>query len=98
MDKNCDKIKDICKNCKKCNNNPNEHWNEFPQDCPLSGYIFLRQEKDMEDVRRAKEELLTCSVLKQKTITPGELNKIVRKEQLLNKFIAEFHNYGSKNW
>lgn len=88
------KIKDICRACGKCNSNPERHWEEFPSDCVLSARIFLKREKDMESVRKAKEELLNLRVEHLRNGT----NYITPRERQILKLIEKYMVYGAKDW
>lgn len=88
-----EKIKDICRECKKCNFNPKDYWEKFPENCKLHDRIFLKREQDMENVRKAKEELLNLKIENLK----GN-NKNFAKINALEKYIEQFKIYGADNW
>lgn len=91
-----EKIKDICKICKKCSLNPEDYWQNFPEGCLLAGRNFIKRENDMKLVRQAKEELLNYQILKKNN--PENLTKIIAKEKSLLSLINKYKIYGSENW
>lgn len=92
------KVKDICKLCKMCNLNPENHWLDFPEGCLLHARNFVKREKDMEQVRRAKEELLECKVQKNSVQNKSQLIKIEAREKQLLIFINKFKEFGADAW
>jgi len=89
-----ERIKDICKSCKKCKLNPNNHWENFPNDCLLSDRIFIRREADMSAVRKTKEEILNLRTEDNKNQNNNNSDKIKR----LENFVNQLKNHGSADW
>lgn len=85
----------ICSNPNKpdmCTKYPSSPFAFLQEDCGYEGFIFLKNEKEKQKIRKLKEEILHYEVQLKKD---KSVQKIINHHQAL---IDKFKAYGSENW
>lgn len=72
-------------------------WDDYPEECGYSGWLFSEREKQKHLVRKAKEEVRAMSFLPPDMIVA---EKTTAQEQI-NKLLAQINSwnaYGAQDW
>lgn len=89
-----------------CNNkciSPNETrgpqcvWDEYPEECGYTGWLFAEREKQKHLVRKAKEEVRAMSFLPPDMIVAEQTTA----QEQINKLLAQINSwnaYGAQDW
>lgn len=98
---NCFKNSKLCLICQKNHEEYKKNlfsiWEELPENCNFSGYVFLKREYVKHIVRLKKEKILSLNEKIRNTdgIKQKRISKDIEKAQ---KYINNYEKYGSKNW
>ena len=72
-------------------------WDEYPQECGYSGWMFAEREKQKALVRKAKEEVYAMSLLPPDMVIDKDTTAQDRINTLLSQ-ISSWNAYGAQNW
>ena len=72
-------------------------WDEYPQECGYSGWMFAEREKQKALVRKAKEEVYAMSLLPPDMIIDKDTTAQDRINKLISQ-ISSWNAYGAQNW
>lgn len=77
--------------------NPVSVWDKIPEECKLSGWIFLQQEEVKQKIRRKKEKIL--SLRTKLDGTDGIKRKRILKDiEKYQKEVNVYKDFGSEMW
>lgn len=72
-------------------------WDEYPEECGFTGWLFWEREKQKHLVRQIKEEIIALSSLSEDTIVGKDLTAKTKIEQLRSQ-IEPWMKHGADNW
>lgn len=72
-------------------------WDEFPEECGFSGWLFYEREKQKHLIRKIKEELHSLSFLPSDSLVAK--NKTAKQRICeLENIIRPWKKHGAQNW
>lgn len=72
-------------------------WDEYPEECGFSGWLFYEREKQKHLVRKVKEEILAISFLDDNALVDKDTTAKQRRDEL-SAMIEPWIKHGSANW
>jgi len=72
-------------------------WDEYPEECGFTGWMFYEREKQKHIVRKIKEELHALSFLPPNALA-GKNKTVQERICELEKQIEPWNAHGAKNW
>ena len=72
-------------------------WDEFPEECGFSGWLFWEREKQKNLVRQLKEEIIALSSLDDNALVGKDLTA-KEKIQHLTSQIEPWLKHGAEDW
>jgi hypothetical protein len=81
-----------------CINYPSSPFAELPDECTYSGYIFMRNEKIKQQIRKLKEEIIHYNAIIDSITDKKEQNQLQKIVASRQKLIDRYKEYGSENW
>lgn len=72
-------------------------WDDYPENCGYSGWIFWEREKQKHLVRKVKEELYALSFFSDEMLVAKDETAKQKRERLA-KQISHWDKHGGQNW
>lgn len=81
----------------ECMNFPFSPWQEIPEGCGYTGWLFLQREAKKQEIRKQKEQLLLLEVAL-KTASEEQSKEIQAQIQKIKNVVDIYSKYGSWDW
>lgn len=80
-----------------CQNFPYSPWNEVPEGCGFTGWLFQKREEKKQQIRKQKELLLSLEILL-KNAEKDETEKLSESIEKIKSIIDIYAKHGSWDW
>ena len=72
-------------------------WDEYPEECGFTGWLFQEREKQKHAVRKIKEQIHYLSFLEENSLVDKNTTA-KEKIEALKKQISPWYKHGADNW